>query len=304
LSGKYPPKASWIYIISPSPTPNIYTAPFTIYGGYIYQPGVSSANVSNNICLWIISLSYIYSNMSNSALPSSATPSTTGTVVTIYSGSTGIAETIAFSFAKATTSGLSFYIAVGGDTGNGCLIYGVVNPSNNSVCFTCKVPGLYTNNTSRGVFNGVFIVPGYNNGTVYVTAVDPKNKSVCTTSVSGYYAMASSEGYVVVACQQLNNSTVTFKVYQVLLSATYAFQNASITVSGTTVIGSGTLINENTGNAVGGVTVYLVGVKSLGDQYTNDVDIIASGTTNSAGQFSISGTYNSQYKWYGLLYVP
>ena len=304
LSGTYPSKASWAYVASPSPMPNVYTAPFTIYGGYIYQPGVSSANVSNNICLWIIPLSCIYSKMTNTSLPSSATPITMGSVVTVYSGSTGIIELTAFSFAKATTSGVSFYIAVGGDTGNGCFIYGVVNPSNNSVCFTCKIPGLYTNNTSRGTFNGVFIVPGYNNGTVYVTAVDPKNKNVCTTTTSGYFVMASAEGYVVVANQSLTNSTVTFTVYQVLLSATYAFQNASITVSGTTVTGSGTLINENTGNAVGGVTVYLVGVKSLGDQYTDDVDIIASGTTNSAGQFTISGTYNSQYKWYGLLYVP
>jgi hypothetical protein len=304
LSGTYPSKASWAYVASPSPMPNVYAQPFTIYGGYLYQPGVSSANTSNNICLWIIPLSCIYAKMTNSSLPSSATPITMGSVITVYSGSVPGIGLLAFSFANATTSGLSFYIAVGGDTSSGCFIYGVVNPSNNTVCFTCKITGLYSQGYAKGAFNGVFIVPGYNSGTVYVTAVDPKNKSVCTTSVSGYYEIMSSEGYIVVASNPLSNSTVTFTVYQILLSATYAFQNASITVSGATVTGSGTLVNENNGSAVGGVTVYLVGVKSLGDMYTNDVDIIASGTTNSAGQFSISGAYNSQYKWYGLLYVP
>jgi len=304
LSGTYPPKASWVYVAPPSPTPNLYPQPFTVYGGNIYQPGVSSVNTNDNICLWIIPLSCIYSKMANSSLPSSATPITVGSVITVYNGSTGGIGLIAFSFAKVSASGLSFYVAVGGDTSGGCFIYGVVNPSNNTVCFTCKVSGLFTKSVSKGAFNGVFIVPGYNNGTVYITAVDPKNKSVCTTTTSGSFIMASSEGYVAIASEPLNNSTVTFTIYQILLSATYAFQNASITVSGSTVTGSGTLIDENSGSAVGGATVYLVGVKSLGDQYSNDVDIIASGTTNSAGQFSISGTYNSQYKWYGLLYVP
>jgi len=304
ISGTYPAKASWVYIISPSPTPYVYAENWTIYGGYIYQPGNSSVNSNENICLWIIPLSCIYSKMTNTPLPSSATPITVGSVITVYSGTTNGIDMVSFSFAKVTSSGLSFYIAVGGDTNAGCFVYGVVNPSNNTVCFSCKITNLYTEATSKGSFNGVFIIPGYNNGTVYITAVDPKNKSVCTTTTSGSFVSTSAEGYAVVANAPLSNSTVTFTVYQILLSATYTFQNATITVSGSTVTGSGTLIDENTGNAVGGATVYLVGVKSLGDQYTNDVDIIASGTTNSAGQFTISGTYNSQYKWYGLLYIP
>jgi len=304
VSGTYPSTATWYYAQCPNTTNGrFYTNSPTIYNGNLWVPLANESFAGE----WVIPLSTVYSGATTGAPSSSSSPISIGTVYTVSTTMSGANTSIATVIAISSSSGLTFYIAHMVTQNNANIFVATLNPSDGSVVntgtFTVVNSGSTVNDV-KGTFNGVFLYPAQSGSTAYLYAIDPKIMTIESTSVTGYFAFVGSEGYFVVATTSLSSSSVSWTVYQVLLDNTYIFQNTSITISGTTVTATGTLYNETTSSAVSGATVYLVGVNSLDDNYSNDVDVITSGTTNSNGQFNISGTYSSSYKYYGVLYVP
>ncbi len=301
LSNTAPSNMTWAYIQSSQGTNLIvYTQGATIYNGNLVQTGW----VSSTLYLWVTPLSSIYNNATSGAPSSSSSPVTVGTVyqvASLSSTSTALPTVIGV----PSSSGVTVYVSVEAPTGStGSAVYNV-SPSNwsvvNSNTFTFPASIL---NFVKATWNGVFLYPAWSGSNVYVIVIDPKTMSMEYTSTSGAYMMIGAEGYAVVASQALNNSSVTWTVYQILLDHTYVFQNVSISISGSTITATGTLYDLTTNSAVASATVWLVAVGSLQDQYSDDVVFINSGTTNSNGQFSISGSTQSGYSYYGVLYTP
>ncbi len=301
LSNTAPSSLKWVYIQSSQGSNNyVYRQGATMYSGNV----VEASFVGNTLYVWVIPLSTLYSNASTGTPSSSSSPITAGTlyqVASLSSQTTAIPTVIGI----PGSSGITVYVSVEvviSDSSAG--VYNL-SPSNwsvsNSNTFTLPATG---NTFTKTAWNGVFIVPAYSGSTLYVVALDPKKMSMDYATTTGAYIIAGAEGYVAVASQEPNSSSVTWTVYQVLLDHTYVFQNVSITVSGTSITATGTLYDETAGSAVSGATVYLVAVSSLSDQYSDDVQFINSGSTNSNGQFSITGTTVSGYSYYGVLYTP
>jgi len=304
VTGTYPSTATWYFAQYPGSTSySIYTNSATIYDGNIWQPMYTSSSASE----WVIPLSTVYSGASTGVPSSSSSPVSIGTAYIISTSLSGANTSIATVIATSSSSGLTFYIAHMVTESGGNIFVATLNPSNGSVVNTGSFTVVNSGGTAnlvKGTFNGVFLYPAQSGSTAYLYTIDPKIMTIENTSVTGDFAFVGSEGYFVVATTSLSSSSVSWTVYQILLDNTYVFQNTSITISGTTVTATGTLYNETTSSDVSGATVYLVGINSLDDNYSNDVDVISSGTTNSNGQFNISGTYSSSYKYYGVLYVP
>lgn len=298
LSGTMPSNATWAYVAPPNTSVNTYARPALIWNGNL----ITTPSASGNAYLWYMPLSTIYANALSGTPSSSASPVTVGTLYLINSKHQLRSITLV---SVPSSSGITTYLTGFQYTSNTTVNVALINPSSVTVvsCFSVTLPAS-SNGFNRAIWNSIFLITSATGSTVYVTLIDPKVQSSENLSVSGAFGFATSEGYLVVANKPLNCSSVTFTVYQILADHTYVFQNVSITQSGSTVTATGTLIDESTGSAVAGATVYLVAVFSLMDDYSNDVSIIASGTTNSNGQFTISGTASSSAKFYGVKYVP
>ncbi len=301
LSNTAPSNMKWAYLQSSQGSSlTIYTQTATIYSGNLVYP----AWVSTTLYLWVTPLSTIYSDATTGTPSSSSSPVTVGSlyqIASLSSTTTALATVIGI----PSSSGVTVYVSVEATTGStGSAVYNV-SPSNwtvsNSSTFTLPATIL---TFVKATWNGVFLYPAWSGSSIYVIVIDPKTMTMEYTSTSGAYATIGAEGYVAIASQALNSSSVTWTVYQILLDHTYVFQNVSITISGSTVTATGTLYDQTASSAVASATVWLVAVGSLQDQYSDDVVFIASGTTNSNGQFNISGSTQSGYSYYGVLYVP
>ncbi len=305
LSNTAPSNMKWTYIqSSEGSSAYIYTQGATIYSGNLVQPTF----VSSTLYLWVTPLSTIYSDATTGAPSSSSSPVTVGTLYQIAS-ITSAGSAIPTVIGIPSSSGVTVYVSVavpsGGSVQKTSAVVYNVSPSNwtvsNSSTFTFPATIL---DFSKATWNGVFLYPAWSGSDIYVIVIDPKTMTMEYTSTSGAYGMIGAEGYAVIASQALSSSSVTWTVYQILLDHTYVFQNVSITISGSTVTATGTLYDQTASSAVASATVWLVAVGSLSDQYSDDVVFITSGTTNSNGQFSISGSTQSGYSYYGVLYVP
>nr|MCL7344645.1 hypothetical protein [Candidatus Aramenus sulfurataquae] len=301
LSNTAPSNMKWAYIQSSEGTnQTVYTQTGTIYSGNLVYP----AWVSTTLYIWVTPLSSIYNNATSGTPSSSSSPVTVGTLYQIASLS-NTTTALATVIGVPSSSGVTVYVSVEAPTGSSGIAVYNISPSNWSVSnsSTFSLPATILTFV-KATWNGVFLYPGWSGSNVYVMVVDPKTMSMEYTPTPGAYIMIGAEGYAVVASQALNSSSVTWTVYQILLDHTYVFQNVSITISGSTITATGTLYDLTTNSAVGSVTVWLVAVGSLSDQYSDDVVFITSGTTNSNGQFSISGSIQTGYTYYGVLYTP
>jgi hypothetical protein len=298
LSGTFPTSATWALLNMSNTSYQIYKTNMVLYNGQVYIPLNEPSGTSG--ALWQFAESSILNSGNTGTPPSSASPTTTGTVITVLSATSNLVT------ARSTIVyyNNNYYVATAYTSSTPSVHVGMYNINTASVQYTYSFTNLNIAPCRLSVFSGVFLVSGSNNTTGYVYAIDPKTGGILSTSLSTPFVAVSSSGYVVASNTQLNNSSVTFTVYQVLLSQTPKFQNVTITVSGSTVSASGTLIDQTSGNAISGATVYLVGVRSYEDNYSNDVVIINSTTTSSTGSFSVSGSTQSGISYYGVKYVP
>jgi len=298
LSGTFPTTATWALLNMSNTSYQIYKTNMVLYNGQIYIP-VLEPNGSSG-ALWQFNESSILNSGNTGTPPSSASPTTTGTVINILTttGTTIITKATLIYYNN------SYYIAVGYTSSTPSVYVGMYNTNTGSVQNTYSFTNLNIDPFQMAVFSGIFLVSGSNNTTGYIYAIDPKTGGILSASLSTPFVAVSSSGYAVASNTQLNSSSVTFTIYQVLLTQTPKFQNVTITVSGSTVSASGTLIDQTSGNAISGATVYLVGVRSYEDNYSNDVVIINSTTTSSTGSFSVSGSTQNGISYYGVKYVP
>jgi hypothetical protein len=298
LSGTFPTSATWALLNMSNTSYQIYKCNMVLYNGQVYIPLDEPSGTSG--ALWQFAESSILNSGNTGTPPSSASPTTTGTVINILTTTGNIISTKA----SIVYYNNNYYVAIGYATSTPSVYVGMYNINTGSVQYTYSFTNLNIDPYQMAVFSGVFLVSGSNNSTGYVYAIDPKTGGILSTSLSTPFIAVSSSGYVVASNTQLNSSSVTFTIYQVLLTQTPKFQNVSITVSGSTVSASGTLIDQTSGNAISGATVYLVGVRSYEDNYSNDVVVINSTTTSSTGSFSVSGSTQSGISYYGVKYVP
>lgn len=280
ISNQAPSSIMSIWLEAPASvsSPSIYRVPFTLFQGNFVQPFSSSEGVY----LLVIPLSTLYSNMSSGMPSSSGSPTSLGAYYPVLPQVTSLGVPLAVVY----YNGRSAVIKVGA-TYKGNFYVATVSPSF-SVAKSNSFPinGSYFDATLSW-WSGVFIVPGISNNTVYVNVYRDVYEYATTT---GSYVAVTGQGYVIVAQQPLNSSTVTFVIYQVLLDRTYAFQNVNIAVAGQNVVATGRLVDLNTGSPVPNAVVYLLQLDSLESTFTGDGQVVATGTTDSNGNFSITYT--------------
>jgi hypothetical protein len=310
LLNNSPPSSMKFAVVNTVNVPGEYMMNFypVIYNGNLIVATESYAV----IYFAVMPLSDIYIN-AMSGVPTSSTPVTT--IGTDYEYNEYEFESYPIVTVIAIPSGnsISVYISFISQTRNQNFYVANLSPSNFSVVSsytTTFQAEFYT--WSYSTYNGVFIIISItttnNVPTLYVYAFDPKSGSCDNTSISisstSVFAGISYEGYLVVSQQPLNNTTVTFVIYQVLLDHTYVFQNVAVSTTSSTITFSGVLYDETAGAPVANATVWLVAVRSYVKQYSNDVVPLASTTTDSAGHFTVSAPMQSGYNAYGVLYTP
>ena len=287
-------KAVWLTVPSSVSGGNIYTIPFILFQGNYVQPITTSSGLYINV----IPLSTLYANMVSGEPSSSSSPISLGNIYTISTSLSSPGQPIGVTF----FTGSANYIGIAVPSGSNMYTFVISSSFTVSGSNTFPIQGSYLSFV-HSWWSGLVLLVSYSGSTIYLNVYGAGYEY---TSVTGSFGFTSAEGYLVVASQALSSSDVTWTVYQILLDHTYVFQNVTISVSGQTVTATGYLYDETTGTYVAGVTVYLVQVNSLEDNYSGDVEAVASGSTNNNGQFSItytapSGTNPANIYW-GVYY--
>ncbi len=277
------------------------------------------------LLFWVTSLTQIYST-AMSGVPNSSMPLANIGVVYSYDVG-GIYTPLPHTFpydavitliAVPVSGGIDIYISFGMPTAPYQVQLVNISPSNWSVVSSYLYPTPYiTSNLPctyaiATAWNGVFVGMMYgglgNCNTLAIYVIDPKTynheHTIVVTPQPNTLAVVGHEGYIAISQQPLNNPTVTFIIYQILLDHTYIFQNIVTETTGSTITVSGMLYDETVNAPVANATVWLTIVRSIVGLYSNDVILLASGTTNDNGQFTISAPLQSGYQYYGVLYTP
>lgn len=304
VSGTYPSTAYYLFGNSSTSGMTPYIATATIWNGTLWMGiSFSPSSTSTGVGYWQIPLSTLYSEMTTS-LPTASTPMTTiGTATQIATTNVGYAHPLIWTYSTISSGSVVTNLALIVEAGTNQIYFWSINPSTStaSSAQTINMPYTHYNHT---IYNSVLVSGTASSSTVTVAVFDPKSGGVEQTSVPGVTLLLGGEGYIAVATSSMANSSYGVVVYQILLDHTYVIQNPSITVSGSTITATGTLYDLTAGAPVSGATVWLTAVQGVDDNFQVAFQTIASATTNSNGQFKITGSVVSGVTVYGILYVP
>jgi uncharacterized protein (DUF2147 family) len=160
--------------------------------------------------------------------------------------------------------------------------------------------------TGIAIYNHIVLATAQQlDGTWLLYAYDPFNGKVDSTTIPNVYqAVPTDNGYVVTLSNTLSsNSQVMISIYKVLFTISPKFQNVSITKTLNQVTVQGTLIDENSGNPLPNYPVMLVAVDGVEVNTVTDFTVLATGTTDSNGNFTLT-TSDTSHSFYGVVYYP
>ena len=300
LAGKIPPDAKWV-IVSTSDGSSLYANQAELIDGNIYFV----SNTGNGVEVFKFPLSEVY-NSQCTGIPQGYS-SCTYTVNPL----TSISQPVANSGGNILTdaikmNGVSYLIIFYPSNGNFTVI--LYNTEDNTYSINTFGQNIEPQFITTGIaiYNHIVLATAQQlDGTWLLYAYDPFNGKVDSTTIPNVYqAVPTDNGYVVTLSNTLSsNSQVTISIYKVLFTISPKFQNVSITKTLNQVTVQGTLIDENSGNPLPNYPVMLVAVNGVEVNTVTDFTVLATGTTDSNGNFTLT-TSDTSHSFYGVVYYP